>query len=144
MMPVPALKNLAKETGKSLDDLERYWDEAKAQVKPGDADDKWAMVMAIVKRRAGASKTKKTECSEVVKEEKSEEGKLSGFKKYTSKITICSKEPGDEDAKCTTIVKGGIDPKYKGEIGDGKDGEINKFANFDKKWQDFVSKKTKK
>lgn len=51
-MPVSFLKNLAKETGKSLSDLERYWDEAKDQV-----GDNYALVTAIVKKRAGVKES---------------------------------------------------------------------------------------
>lgn len=51
-MPVSFLKNLAKETGKSLADLERYWDEAKAQ-----EGDNYALITAIVKKRAGVKES---------------------------------------------------------------------------------------
>jgi hypothetical protein len=47
-MPQSFLKNLSKQTGKSLEDLERYWDEAKKQV-----GDDYAQITAIVKKRAG-------------------------------------------------------------------------------------------
>lgn len=51
-MPVSFLKNLSKSTGKSLTDLERYWDEAKKQV-----GDDYSQVTAIVKKRAGVKES---------------------------------------------------------------------------------------
>ena len=57
-MPVPALKSLAKKAGKSLRTLERYWEEAKKAweaLKDKHGKNKWAYIMAIVKRRAGLS-----------------------------------------------------------------------------------------
>ncbi len=55
-MPVPVLKEFAKESNKTLAELEQYWEEAKEQ-----ADEKfetrdesfWKYVTTIVKRRAG-------------------------------------------------------------------------------------------
>lgn len=47
-MPVPFLKNLSDKTGKSIEDLERYWDEAKKQV-----GNNYALITSIVKKRAG-------------------------------------------------------------------------------------------
>ena len=41
------LKKLAKQTDKSLEDLERYWKETKDQV-----GDNYKLITAIVKRRA--------------------------------------------------------------------------------------------
>lgn len=56
-MPAAALKNLAARSDKSIDDLERYWDEAKVAAKEKgfseDEDRFWAYVMGIVKTRAG-------------------------------------------------------------------------------------------
>lgn len=51
-MPIPALKSMAKKSGKKLSDLERYLEDAKEQVK-GDVKDKYAYIMGIVKKRAG-------------------------------------------------------------------------------------------
>ena len=57
-MPVPALKSLAKKAKKPLSVLERYWREAKKAwqaLKDKEGKNKWAYVMAIVKKRAGLS-----------------------------------------------------------------------------------------
>ena len=51
-MPVPFLKNLSKSTGKSIDDLERYWNDAKKQV-----GDNYALITSIVKKRAGVNES---------------------------------------------------------------------------------------
>jgi hypothetical protein len=54
-MPTTQLKNLAKETGKSLQTIEKYWDEAKKTIGKDQKDfnDKdWATVFSIVKKRA--------------------------------------------------------------------------------------------
>jgi len=60
-MPAPVLKALAKKTEKSLDDLERYWKEAKISAKDKgfseDEDRFWAYTMGIVKKRAGLSES---------------------------------------------------------------------------------------
>jgi len=48
-MPVPMLKSFSKKTGLSLDQLEKYWDEAKDIAKEkGQADD-WPLIVSIVK-----------------------------------------------------------------------------------------------
>jgi hypothetical protein len=53
-----------------------------------------------------------------------EEGKLTGFKKYTAKVTVCHKdEVSDGD--------GGLGVNTKGELGNGGP-EIDKFANYKK------------
>lgn len=55
-MPVPYLKKLAKESDKTLAELEEYWEEAKSQAdKKFETRDAayWAYVVSIVKRRAG-------------------------------------------------------------------------------------------
>lgn len=57
-MPSDALKKLVKDApGKSLDDAERYWDEAEQAAKDQGltegSDDFYAYVMAIVMRRLG-------------------------------------------------------------------------------------------
>ena len=57
-MPVPALKSLAKKARKPLSTLERYWREAKRAweaLKDKRGKNKWAYIMAIVKKRAGLS-----------------------------------------------------------------------------------------
>ena len=51
-MPPPALKSLANKAGKSLKDAERYWSDAKNQVKP-KTDSDYQKVMGIVKKRLG-------------------------------------------------------------------------------------------
>lgn len=51
-MPPPALASLAKKAGKTLKDAERYYADAKKQVKP-DSDDDYRLVMGIVKKRLG-------------------------------------------------------------------------------------------
>jgi len=56
-MPVAVLHKYAKESGKSLQEVESYWDEAKKQADKkfdGKKDEHyWAYVHAIVKRRCG-------------------------------------------------------------------------------------------
>lgn len=56
-MPVPLLKHLAKETGKSLSDAEKAWDEAKGQAdkKFGDKKDDsyWSYVTSVTKKKLG-------------------------------------------------------------------------------------------
>jgi len=59
-MPVPMLKSLAKKSGKSLADAEKYWDEAKqfASEKFKKKDDRyWAYVAGITKRRLGLNES---------------------------------------------------------------------------------------
>lgn len=57
-MPVPVLKALADKSGKSLADLERYWNDAKKQLDKKDmADDDYAYIMSIVKKRAGINES---------------------------------------------------------------------------------------
>ena len=58
-MPLPALRKMAKESGRSLEDAERYWDDAKEKAleqgfEEGD-DDFYAYAMGIVKRRLSLS-----------------------------------------------------------------------------------------
>ena len=57
-MPVPALQALVKKSGKTLKELEKYWDEAVKQAKKkgyGRVTDKkfYTYVMGITKIRAG-------------------------------------------------------------------------------------------
>lgn len=52
-MPIPALKSMAKKTGKSVKTLERYWDDAKKSAKKQSPKDKYAYIMGIVQKRAG-------------------------------------------------------------------------------------------
>ena len=58
-MPAPSLKTMAHKAGKPLDDVERYWQEAKkAARKQGifkrDGEDQYyRYLMGIVKRRLG-------------------------------------------------------------------------------------------
>lgn len=51
-MPVPYLRILAEQTGRSLEDCERYWNEAKAQAKKAGKENDWAYIVGIVQRRA--------------------------------------------------------------------------------------------
>ena len=58
-MPLPVLRKMAKESGRSLEDAEKYWDDAKEAAldqgfTEGD-DDFYAYVMGIVKRRLNLS-----------------------------------------------------------------------------------------
>jgi len=60
-MPAPVLKSFAKKSGKSIETLEKYWNEAKTSARekglePG-SDRFFAFVTAIVKRRAGLSES---------------------------------------------------------------------------------------
>ena len=59
-MPSPQLKSFAEKSGKSIKDLERYWDEAKIESKKkfGSKKNKsfWPYVVSIVERRAGLRK----------------------------------------------------------------------------------------
>jgi len=56
-MPAPVLKSFAKKSGKSIEELERFWNEAKkAATEKGlekDSPQFFAFVTAIVKKRAG-------------------------------------------------------------------------------------------
>ena len=56
-MPIPALKSMAKKTGKSVSTLERYWDDAKKSSKK-KGPNKYAYMMGIVKKRAGMESIK--------------------------------------------------------------------------------------
>lgn len=59
-MPSAQLKSFAKKSGKSMADLERYWDEAKKESKEKFGSKKakgfWPYVVGIVERRAGLRK----------------------------------------------------------------------------------------
>ena len=59
-MPSAQLKSFAEKSGKSMKDLERYWDEAKVEAKKkyGSKKNKsfWPYVVGIVERRAGLRK----------------------------------------------------------------------------------------
>lgn len=56
-MPAPALKSMAKKYGKSVDDAERYWNEAKKQAEKQGFEEGserfYKYVMSIVKKRLG-------------------------------------------------------------------------------------------
>lgn len=62
-MPSNVLKGFAKKSGKSMSDLERYWDEAKKSVKENypdvavGSDRYYKIVVGIVKKRAGLSES---------------------------------------------------------------------------------------
>lgn len=59
-MPVPLLKNLAKQTGKSLSTAEKYWEEAKisASKKFNKKDNRyWAYVTSLVKKRMNVNES---------------------------------------------------------------------------------------
>ena len=52
-MPVPALKSIARKSGKSLNKIEKYWERAKkAAAKQGQADN-YAYIMGVTKHMAG-------------------------------------------------------------------------------------------
>jgi hypothetical protein len=52
-MPVPFLQKIAKDTGKSLADLEKEWEEAKKKAaEQGDADN-FALITTIFKSAIG-------------------------------------------------------------------------------------------
>lgn len=58
-MPSAQLKSFAEKSGKSMADLERYWDEAKVEAKKKFKKKNssfWKYVVAIVERRAGLRK----------------------------------------------------------------------------------------
>ncbi len=59
-MPSAQLKSFAEKSGKSMADLERYWDEAKKESKKKFGSKKkkgfWPYVVGIVERRAGLRK----------------------------------------------------------------------------------------
>jgi hypothetical protein len=55
-MPVPLIKHLARETNKSVAEVEGMWEAAKEQAdkKFKERDDHyWAYVVAVTKRKAG-------------------------------------------------------------------------------------------
>lgn len=61
-MPIPVIKKYASESGKSIDDVENYWKDAKKSAdeawngKKKD-DHYWAYVTSIVKKRCGLSES---------------------------------------------------------------------------------------
>ena len=63
-MPSPQLKSFADKSGKSMKDLERYWDEAKIESKKKWGSKKhksfWPYVVGIVERRAGLRKIRES------------------------------------------------------------------------------------
>lgn len=60
-MPSALVKKFAERSGKSVDTVERYWDEAKASAKEAGLKKKqpgfWAYVNAIVQRRLGLNES---------------------------------------------------------------------------------------
>ena len=52
-MPVSALSSIAKKSGKSLNDIERYWEDAKKSAEEAGEKDNYAYIMGIVLKRAG-------------------------------------------------------------------------------------------
>jgi GNAT superfamily N-acetyltransferase len=52
-MPTPALKSLAKQSGKSMGKMEKYWDKAKDLAAEQGHRDDYAYITGIVKRMAG-------------------------------------------------------------------------------------------
>ena len=60
-MPAAVLKSFAKKSGKSIEELERFWNEAKkAATEKGlekDSPQFFAFVTAIVKKRAGLNES---------------------------------------------------------------------------------------
>jgi len=61
-MPNSQLQSFAKQSGKSLSDIERYWKDAKESIANGRSEDDlkdkdWAMIVATVKKRAGINES---------------------------------------------------------------------------------------
>lgn len=52
-MPIPQLRSFAKQSGKSLDDVERYYKDAKKQAEKQGQDDNYSYIIGIVKKRCG-------------------------------------------------------------------------------------------
>ncbi len=71
-MPVPVLQSFAKKSGKSIEELERYWSEAKeAATKKGldpDSPQYFAYVTSVVKSRAGLKESLIEFCQWIVEE----------------------------------------------------------------------------
>jgi hypothetical protein len=71
-MPVPVLQSFAKKSGKSIEELERYWTEAKeAAKKKGldpDSPQFFAFVTSVVKSRAGLKESLIEFCQWIVEE----------------------------------------------------------------------------
>ena len=71
-MPVPVLQSFAKKSGKSIEELERYWNEAKeAANKKGldpDSPQYFAYVTSVVKSRAGLKESLIEFCQWIVEE----------------------------------------------------------------------------
>ena len=55
-MPASMVRKMAKDSGKSIDTVEKYWDEAKKTAEKEKPTNKWAYVVSIVKRRLGLEK----------------------------------------------------------------------------------------
>lgn len=60
-MPVPALKSIGKEHGKSLKSMERYWEQGKKEGEKKGIKNKYAYAMEIAKRRAAGTGSKPAE-----------------------------------------------------------------------------------
>ena len=56
-MPTPYVKKLAKEKGKSVAEIERLWDKAKAQAERAGRKDDYAYITGILQHMVGASVT---------------------------------------------------------------------------------------
>lgn len=52
-MPTPIIKTFAKETGKSLAEVEKLWDESKELAKQKGLDDNYAYIVGILKNKLG-------------------------------------------------------------------------------------------
>lgn len=68
-MPTPAIKKYAEQSGKTVEEVEKMWEEAVEQADKkfkgdGKNDRYWAYVNAIVRRRLGLSKKKKNKSKE--------------------------------------------------------------------------------
>ena len=82
-MPVPALKNIGKKTGKSTKTMERYWKGGKKSAEKRGVKNKYAYAMAIAKRRSGIKETDlRVLKSSLVRERLNKE--ISGFGKRLS------------------------------------------------------------
>lgn len=71
-MPNDLVKSYADKTNKSVDEVEKIWNEAKAQAhdKFGEESDSfWAYVNAIVQKRLGLNESKKLSFSDFLASE---------------------------------------------------------------------------
>jgi hypothetical protein len=70
-MPVPQLKSFAEKSGKSLETVEGYWEEAKEAAEKKfktESPQYWAYVSGIVKKRCGLRESFKEFAGEILLE----------------------------------------------------------------------------